>query len=1383
MNRLAAIALGLVLSTVTSAAVLEPRFDRLGIEDGLSQSSGIGMLFDSRGWLWIGTEDGLNRYDGYNFKVYRHNPKDPSSLGSGYVISIMEDSTGALWVGTEGGGLNRLDRQRDRFERFVHDPDDANSLVDDRIQVIIEDRQGRLWIGTNNGISRLSADRTHFTNYAPRTSDQHGMASAIIWTIMQDHTGTVWIGSDNGLYRYLGHDDKFLRYTHDANDPGSLGSNTILSLLEDSAGRIWIGTYRGEVGLNLWDSQANRFIRFASDSKDPFSIGSNHVISLAEDPNSPGTLWIGTRTAGLVRFDIEAGRFYNYGHDPARTTSISNDRVSTIAFDRAGTLWAGTYDAGLNRLHRRHDQWVHYTNDPSDLNSIPDNYVRSIAEDKNGTLWIGTYDGGLARFGPERDRFITYQHNSNDPASLSHNEVRNVYVDRTGDVWAATYYGGLNRLDPASGMFTRYFSDPADPGTISDNRVMAVQEDGFGALWVGTENGLDRFDRSTGTFRRYHNDPDDPDSLSVNRIYALYTDHRGDLWVATLGGGLDRYDYAIDGFIHHRHDPDNPDSLPNDTVLAVTEDSANRLWTGTLGGGLALLDREEQTFSTVTTDNGLPNNVIYGIVEDHESCLWVSTNDGLARYNPENGSVRSYTVGDGLLSNEFSAKAYARTSRGEIAFGSTSGLTLFSPDDLKDSALPPPVVIIDLKLFGDSVVPGPGSLLSTSIEDTHDLVLSHRDSVISFEFTALDYVAPSKNRYAYRLEGFDDNWRNVDSAHRFATYTNLPAGDYMFRVRAANSDGVWNNEGATIAVRVLPPPWLSWWAYTLYALFLFALFIIERRRALNRIWLQGQIELEQIETEKLKEVDQLKSKFFANISHEFRTPLALILGPIDELLKDNDDPGETSGLELIQRNAKRLQRLVEQLMDLSRLEGGSMKLQPQPGDLVDFVRGLTMAFESIARRKGIGLVFSSDQKSLFVDFDQEQVEIMLVNLLSNAFKSTLEDGRVEVSLICNSAPETAAGGTVEVILLVRDTGIGISEAYQANVFDRFYQVDSSETREQEGTGIGLALVRELAQLHGGKVTLKSRPGEGSEFRLQLQFNTSSSEAISRNAGLITNTPVPESVAGPEPVQKDQTADDDTIVLLIEDNAELRAFISRKFGSGFSLIEAGNGFDGLKMAIELVPDLVICDVMMPKMDGYAFCEELKSDERTSHIPILMLTAMAGKDEKLKGLKLGADDYLTKPFDSEELLARARNLVEQRRHLRQHFSGTVVLKPAELDVSSVDRAFLKRALAIVEAHMGNDDLSVEALAAGLNLSRSQLHRKLKALTNQTPTTFIRTIRLERAAQLLRSQAGTVGAIAYQVGFSSQAYFTQCFHDQFGCTPSVFAKQEASDKPHAT
>lgn len=1346
------------------------RFERITVEDGLSQNSVICMARDSRGWIWFGTEDGLNRYNGYDFKVFRHDPRDPHSLATGYVTAILEDSSGTLWVGTRGGGLNRFEAEQEHFTHFVHDPGDSESLSGHNVNAIVESGDGSLWVATESGLNRLNRASGRFQRYPDDRETSNSLAGKVVNTLLEDGSSTLWVGTSRGLFRFEPETDRFRPFQEVVAGRMAPSREDVRFIYEDNRGYLWIATYKG--GLLRIDRDRLSIVRYLHNRKAPYPLGTNDINIILEDSEKAGHLWLGTRGAGLVHFDTEEARFCRHRNVPADPYSISNDRVSSLLYDQSGTLWAGTYDAGINKLHRNHRRFLHYTHRPDDTTSLSDSYIRSISEDASGNLWIGTYDGGLNRMDAETRKVTRFLNDPENSLSLSTNEIRSVYVDREGFVWAGTYHGGLNRLDPAKGTFRRYRHDPNDPESLCDDRVLAVVEDKAGRLWVGTEGGLCELDRKQGKFNRFQHDPADPHSLGHNIVYELYVDRSGTLWIATFGGGLSRWDESQRRFQQFVHQPGDGGSLPGNFVLSLYQDRAGTLWVGTLGGGLAGLEPGGSKFTSFSTADGLPNNVIHGILEDDEGILWLSSNQGLARFNPAGGEIRTYTLADGLLTNEFSAKAYARTQVENLAFGTVAGLTIFDPKELADNPHLPPVVITDFQIFNKSVVPAGDSLLKKPAYLSKGITLSHRQSVFTFEFAALDFVAPQKNQYAYRMEGFDDDWNYVEN-RRFATYTNLDPGDYLFQVKASNSDGVWNEEGTTIRIRITPPFWRTGWAYFLYLSAAGSIFFAVRRFEMNRIHLRNQVKLGRLEAEKLKEVDRLKSRFFANISHEFRTPLTLILGPVKDLIEELPRSEWMAKLRLVERNGIRLRRLIDQLLDLSRMETGRMRLRAAPADIVAFARGVTMAFSSMAERARIELSFQSNSESAELYFDPEKLEDVLVNLLSNAFKFTPDGGRITT---CVEILQDCA------ILSVEDSGTGVPAESLPHIFKRFYQADNSETREPEGSGIGLALAQELVRLHGGTIEASSETGKGSVFQVRLPLG----KAHLKPDEIVEPLPAGKTDLPLELFQtQDETAlsngepdspaeiDSQPILLLVEDNSDLRAFMRGHLRQEYSLLEACDGIEGLEIARSRIPDLVICDIMMPRMNGYQFCTALKNDELTSHIPVILLTARASQDEKLAGLDAGADAYLTKPFNRWELLARIRNLIELRRQLRKRFSGAVVLKLDELEVSSVDGIFLNKALVAVEKHLDEEAFGVAELAHELAMSRSQLHRKLKALTSLSPTLFIRSIRLQRAADLLSQRAGTVAEIAYQVGFSSQSYFSKCFHQEFGRTPSEYGR----------
>lgn len=815
----------LMVHSACSAQQQDIRFERLSIEDGLSQSSVYSILQDNRGFMWFGTDDGLNRYDGYTFTIYRHDPENPHSLSNNVVRALYEDRAGMLWIGTEGGGLNVFDRNTEQFKHYRHDPDSPGSLSHDTVGTIYEDRNGTLWIGSwGGGLNSFDRETQIFTHYQSDPNNPESISTDQILSIYEDRAGTLWIGTwEGGLERLEARatpetpSGRFRHYQHNPDDPDSLSHNSIWAIYEERNGTLWLGTEGG--GLERFDPKSGKFSHHRANAEDPYSLSSDDIRTLYED--QAGMLWIGTFGGGLHKFDRQTGQFIRYLPDPGNPNSLSHEEIRAIYEDRSGIIWIGTNLGGLSKFNRK-PKFVSYQNDPSTTNSLNDNYVFSFYEDQEEILWIGTWDGGLNRFDRKRGEFTHYQHDPEDEHSLSENAIPAIYEDLHGNFWVATWGGGLNLLDRETGRFTQYRHQPDDLTTLSSDKLSWIYEDRSGVLWVGTAFGdLNRFDYETQNFTRYATDPDNTLQLTDNVIYAIYEDQAGTFWIGSNGGGLVEFDRK-NGQILNRYlnDSDDPTSLSNNAVYALCEDQHGQIWIGT-ADGLNKFDRSTKTFVHYTVKHGLPNNVIYGILEDSRGHLWLSTNRGLAEFDPQTETSKNHTVRDGLQSNEFNDGAYYKSRSGEMFFGGVNGFNAFFPEQIKANPHIPPVVITDFQIFNKSVPIGAMQngrvILNRSITETDVLTLSYRDSVISFEFAALDYVIPQKNSYAYILEGFDEEW-NYIRARRFVTYTNLPAGEYTFRVKAANNDGVWNDNGDMIQLTITPPFWETWWFQTLVIL-------------------------------------------------------------------------------------------------------------------------------------------------------------------------------------------------------------------------------------------------------------------------------------------------------------------------------------------------------------------------------------------------------------------------------------------------------------------------------------------------------------------------------------------------------------------------------------
>jgi signal transduction histidine kinase/ligand-binding sensor domain-containing protein len=775
------------------------RFDRLSAEDGLSQSAVNCMLQDSKGFMWFATEDGLNKYDGYNFTIFRHDPQDPTSLSDSFVRCIHEDPSGTIWVGTWNGGLDRLDPATGEFTHYRHNPDDANSLSHDNVLCLYTDRAGTLWVGTAAGLDRFDPRSGHFAHYQHNPADDSTLSDYAVVAIYQDSSNQLWVGTWNGgLNRLERETGLFTRYQNQPGNPQSLSDNSISVILEDSTGVLWVGTNEG--GLNRVDREQGTFVHYRHGPTDARSLSDDHVMAILED--NSGVLWVGMQGGGLDRYDRENDRFIHYRNDLYDPQSLSSNNVRSIYEDRGGVLWVGTLGAGLNKANPTNQKFALYRQEPGNPNSLSDRSVWAILEDHEGVLWVGTDKGGLNRFDRESGQWTHYLHDLDNPDSLSDNTVRCIYEDHSGALWVGTA-NGLDRFDRNSGQFSHYRHDPDDPQTLSHNDITTIYEDRSGILWVGTlEGGLNRLDRESGQTTRYQADPNNPDAISYDAITCLHETPDGVLWIGTMGGGVNALDPARERFVHYQHDPRNSNSLSHDVVFAIAEDYLGRLYIGTWGGGLDRYTLSSKQFTHFRQKDGLPNDVVYGIVEDNLGYLWLSTNGGLSRLNVNSRKFRNYDVTDGLQSNEFNMGAYHKSTSGELFFGGVSGFNALYPPLVVDNPYVPPVVVTAVKKLDRTIL--------TDVSQAQEIQLSYRDTTVAFEFAALDYTAPYKNQYVYRLEGFDANWVSAGT-RRYVSYTNLKGGRYVFRVRGANNDGVWNRGGVAIQVTVTPPIWDTWW--------------------------------------------------------------------------------------------------------------------------------------------------------------------------------------------------------------------------------------------------------------------------------------------------------------------------------------------------------------------------------------------------------------------------------------------------------------------------------------------------------------------------------------------------------------------------------------------
>ena len=1367
----------LLLQSFSFAQMKEMHFEHIAVEDGLSSNTVLCLLQDSRGFLWIGTYNGLNRYDGYDFLVYKNSLKDSTSLSGNMIRALCEDNNGDIWIGTWHNGLNKFIREKEKFKHYFYNPDNPSSISSDYILSMCKDKTGNLWIGTDGGgLNYFDVRKESFQHYKNNPNDPRSLSDNSIYNVYVDKSGTLWCGTANsGLNKFDEKERKFTVFKNSDTDPESICGNQIVTIFEDHFGFLWVGSR--DAGLNKFDRSTNKSIRYVHDPQNPNSLADYGVWVVYE--SSDGLLWVGNANNGLSLFDRKKESFSCFRKNYNDPESLSDDAIFTIYEDQSSVLWFGTWSGGLNKYDRKKEKFVTYTHDPNNINSISGIGVYAIFRDKSGILWVGTESSGLNKIDYKNNKYSYYQYNPNDRTSISSDLIYSICEDTKGNLWVGTYDQGLNKLDILTNKFQRFQHNPNDPNSLGNDRVTQIFCDSYGDLWIGSsDTGIDKLKKNDNNFIHYKNNPNDKNSVSSKLIYCFYEDALDNLWIGTYGDGLMMYNRKTDNFKYYKHDPNNPsNSLSSNIISSICEDKDGILWIGTNGSGLNRFDRRKKQYKHYGEKDGLANDVIFGILNDENGNLWISTGWGISRFNIKMERFKNYDSRDGLQGNEFNQGASFKDSNGKMYFGGANGFNVFNPTEIIDNPVPPEIAIIDFQILHKPVAIGYDSLwgrtiLEKSITETKLIKLNHDDNVISFELAALDFHSPERNQYAYFLEGFDKGWTRANASHRIITYTNLDPGEYTLKVKGSNNDGVWNEAGISLKIIISSPWWATWWAYSLYAAVLLLIMLFIRQYDLRRQRLRHQLELEHEHSKKLEEVDQLKSSFYTNISHEFRTPLMLILGPVEKLLSKITDNDNRKQISLIKGNANRLLNLINQLLDLSKIEAGKLKLQASVGNIAQFVKGLVMEFDSVAERKDITLKINLKRENIEAYFDKEKLEKIITNIMSNAIKFTHNGGvvAVNINLIDHS-----------VEILVRDTGIGIPKSKLQKIFDKFYQVDGSHTREYEGTGIGLALTKELVELHKGQIFIDSEEGKWTEVKLYFPLgrihlpDDEIVEPIDFEIGKIK----PEEVGIKMSSETEDTLNDNlvdkTIVLLVEDNSDVREYIREALQENYYFEEAANGEQGLRKAEKLIPDLIISDVMMPKMDGYEMMKKIKQDEKTSHIPIILLTAKSDKDSKLEGLGLGADDYITKPFDTAELLARIRNLIDMRRLLQEKFSreNYTSEKIAKPKLSSIDENFMNRIMSVIEEHLSEEEFSIEEFGKDVGMSRSQMHRKLKALTGKSASVYLRTVRLTKAKQMIKEKKGTISEISYKVGFSSPAYFSRCFKEEFGYTPSEHAK----------
>ncbi|WP_170117566.1 hybrid sensor histidine kinase/response regulator transcription factor [Chitinophaga ginsengisoli] len=1328
------------------------------MHNGLSQNRVNAVLKDPDGFLWFGTVAGLNRYDRYTCKIFRRDLKDTSSLKDNNVLALYELPDRKMWVSTMGGSCI----YNPDIEGF--DPDyfkylQLLGLPPGTIAGIVKGNNGRYWFLYNDrGLYLYSAtDRRARPIF--RQDTLHPPEK--ITSVKETNDGKLWIVYQNGfLQKYDIASDKVIFSSTALQDLHK--GNNFNSLFIDSDGDVWIWCYT--YGVFLFHPQNNTIKPFNKNSS-PARLSSELVSQIVQDNN--GIIWVGTDHGGVTLIDkknnFQTKYLLNDAEDPK---SLSQNSINTIYKDDNGIIWLGTYKQGVNYLNSSIVQFPHYHRQEMNAKSLQYDDVNRFVEDKAGNIWIGTNGGGLIYFDRKNNTFRQYLHDPNNQNSLSANVVVSLWIDHTGVLWIGTYLGGLDSFDGKK--FTHYRHDDRDSSSLGDDKVWEIYEDRDLNLWIGTlGGGLNRFNRSTNKFDHYKSRAG---VALPDYIFNVLEDEKGNLWIGTNAGVVVfEKNRSMPVFYQHAN---NKNRLSSDIVSCLLEDSKGRIWVGT-SEGLNLFNEQTKEFQVFTTSDGLPDNMILDILEDDHQTFWLSTPSGLCNAIPKQNnsgitfSIISYDETNNLQNREFNDNAALKTRAGELIFGGPFGFNIIDPASIKKPAYHPKIVFTGLQILNKYVAPGDRInnriLLPQSLSKLQHVDLKHKENVFSIEFASLDFGGNTYDKYAYMLEGFNTDWFYTDGSERRVTYTNLNPGHYIFKVKVLDRDGSWSGV-KTLQINIEPPFWRTPVAYIIYMLIAAGLFLLARRITLDRIRMRFEVQQQRREAERAHALEQLKTKFFTNVSHEFRTPLSLIIAPLDKIIKHTRDEEQIKQLNLVQRNAKRLLNLVNQLLDFRKMEVQEVRLHPSIGDIVRFCKDTSYSFTDIAEKKKIQFSFSANIESLEIYFDKDKIEKILFNLLSNAFKYTHDNGAVSINLVYQSPVNNEGDGTLAIE--VKDTGIGIPVGQHEKIFERFFQTEVPESMVNQGTGIGLAITKEFVKLHNGVITVKSEPNHGTCFTVLLP-----AKKIYESSVRAVTTPLTAENEEPIVLEEGKKGDKKKTILIVEDNEDLRFYLKDNLKGQYHIEEATNGKEGWEKIKLLNPDLVVSDIMMPLMDGVELAKKIKAETLTAHIPVVLLTAMGSEEKQLEGLKAGVNDYITKPFTFEILASRINNLLVQQKLLRKRFQKQIEVNPGEVTITPVDEKFLKQALDTVEKQIDNPDFSVEDLSREMCMSRVTFYRKIVSLTGRSPLEFIRSIRLKRAAQLLDKSGRSIAEIAYEVGFNDPKTFSKFFKEEFNMLPSQY------------
>lgn len=1275
MKRLVLLLLNLLMPMILFAASNDLCFRHFSVEDGLSSNSVRALMQDKYGFLWIGTDEGLNRYDGTTVKLYRLKDR-----GANEAISSLYSTLNKIWIGTDEG-IYIYDYETEDIMPFVL-ATSKNIHIETNTNHIVEDKDKNLWFTTvGQGIFKYNTITNHLEQYEFKNA--------------------------NGL---------------------------MASVLVDSENQIWAITNWGNSGLFKLNKAENKFETFPL-SYESGKHDSNALVMLED---SEHTLWLGTWECGLQKIDKYSGKATTYLHP---TDGKGATHIHSIMEYAPHQLLIGS-DDGLLLFNTITEEYQLFTEDETNPHSLSNRFVYPIIKDHEGGIWIGTYYGGVNYISPNTGQFESFVH-SRFSNSVNGTVIGRFCEDSNGDVWIGTYTGGVNVLNLQTGTFKTYSAYQDNPASLDGTSSYAIFKDRKERIWVTSMSGVNLYNREKDNFTRIKY----LDALTID----IDQDTKGNLWFSTQGKGLFKYHPEKQIWKNYIHDHKNPNSLANNQVNCVLIDTNGEMWVGTMNG-LCKYNAEEDAFETLPLE--IPSHNICSIIED-QRILWLTTTKGLVRYTPGEG-CRVFTKSDGLQSEQFLPNAALKASDGKIYIGSVNGFNAFYPHQIKTNVMLPPVIITELEIDNKEIQTG-NKLLPKSLNQLEELELSYKENAFSLLYASLSYCTPNKNKYAYKLEGFDKDWNYVGSQNK-ATYTNLPAGTYLFKVKATNNDGIWNEKGTSLKITIHPPFYWSTASKLLYFILVCIAFGFVIRFIIKRTEKKHTAEINKLNANKEKEVHEAKIKFFTMIAHEIRTPVSLIIGPLEKIMKSPVSLPSTvrDDLNIIDRNSQRLLFLVNQLLDFRKVEQEGMKMKFASQNIHQLLKAVCERFEPFIAQHGARLTVEYPEADFTAIVDSEAVTKLVSNLLTNASKYTKD----EVTLTCIVQPEQHT-----FIIRVTDNGIGISKEEQKKIFHPFYQAMDNKP----GTGIGLSIVKSIVESHNGCIEVESEVNKGSSFIVTLPVEQAQVLPQDTGTSLLNNPAIPEEILQEDlsgsPIKHKPT------MLIVDDNEEMLNFLSSSLADKYSILTAEDGIEALNKLKENEVTLIVSDWMMPRMDGVEFCKAIRTNQTTSHIPFILLTVKTDTNSKIEGMDCGADAYIEKPFSMQYLEACIKNLVDLRNLLRQKFSKMPLVPLNSIANNSMDDKFLTRMNEIIEENFSNPELSVDFLAEKLCISRSGLFAKIKTLANITPNELIQVVRLKKAAILLAENKYRINEICYMVGFNNPSYFSKCFQKQFGMKPGEF------------